>query len=91
MDAIEARIVELAVNRWNRNQTDNFIDRLINDADDYLQLLVSAGVLSRAVVTPDTVRNTVSARASGLVYVAISIVHPAINEQINYSMEISLA
>ena len=91
VDAIEARIVELAVNRWNRNQTDNFIDRLINDVDDYLQLLVSAGVLSRAIVTPDTVRNTVSARASGLVYVAISIVHPAINEQINYSMEISLA
>ena len=76
VDAIEARIVELAVNRWNRNQTDNFIDRLVNDADDYLQLLVSAGVLSRAFVIPDPASNTATARASGLVYIAMGIVFP---------------
>ena len=91
VDTISERVVQFAVNRWNRNMTDNFIDRLVQDVKDYLGLLVSAGVLLRVTVGPDTVRNTPVARAAGLVYVAIQLFHPSINEQINFSVEVNLA
>ena len=91
VDVIAERVVQFAVNRWNRNMTDNFIDRLVTDVRSYLGLLVSSGALRRAVVGPDTVRNTPTARAAGLVYVAIQLFHPAINEQINFSVEVNLA
>ena len=91
VDSIAERIVRFAINRWNRNMTDNFIDRLVKDVHGYLGLLTSSGTLRRATVGPDTVRNTPVARAAGLVYIAVQLFHPAINEQINFSVEVNLA
>ena len=90
VDIIESEIINLAVNRWNRNQRANFITRLVSDVQEYLDLLVGGGALIFALCAPDPIQNTATARSAGLVYLYVTLRFPAINEQINFTVEASL-
>ena len=89
VDAIESRVIEFALDRWNRNMRSNFIPRLVSDVQGYLDLLIGAGILRTGVASPSD-ENTATTRAAGLVYVSVDVTFPAINEQVNFDVEVAL-
>ena len=90
IDEIESTVISLGVNRWNRNQRAGFLSGLVRSAQEYLDLLVGAGILTSALVGPDPRRNTAAARGAGRVYLMLRVNFPAINEEIHFGIEVAL-
>ena len=90
VDDIRRRLINLSVERYNRGMAGDFIDDLVSDANDVLDLLVSAGVLVSGTATAATSRNTETARTAGLAYLQASVLFPSINESITFDVQVGL-
>ena len=90
VDDIRRRLINLSVERYNRGMAGDFIDDLASDANDIMDLLVSAGVLVSGTVTASNPKNTDTARSAGLAYLAASVRFPSINESITFDVQVGL-
>ena len=73
IDQIEDRVVLIAQRMVDRGIRFDFVNRLVSNVQDYLDVLVAGGDLSSGVASPDPVQNTPESLAQGRVYLQLQI------------------
>ena len=87
VDQVRDTVILFGQTRWQRSQDMNLISGLLGDVYDYLEALQTLKVISsftaRSITTP-------ADNAGGLLRIAIELFFPAVNEQIEFDVEVSL-